>query len=80
MSFVITSSVNQDPSVFGAVVTLAGSYAFLGRKEEAKHYIDELLRLIPRYSLRAVRKNPMFVRPEHIDKLIESLHLAGLPE
>jgi tetratricopeptide (TPR) repeat protein len=70
----------QDPSLFGALVTLACTYAQLGREDEAKHYVDELLRLIPRYSLRALRKNPMFVRPEHIDKLVESMSLAGLPE
>ncbi len=70
----------QDPSLFGAVVTLAGSYAYLGREAEAKRYIDELLRLVPRYSLHALRKNPMFVHPELIDKLVESMRLAGLPE
>jgi adenylate cyclase len=72
--------LHQDPSVFGAVVTLAGSYACLGRPSEAKSAIEQLLRLVPRYSLRAVRKNPWFVRPEHIDKLIDGMRLAGLPE
>ena len=72
--------LHQDPTLFGAVVTLAGSFAYLGCEAEAKRYIDELLRLVPRYSLRALRKNPMFVRPEHIDKLVESMRLAGLKE
>ncbi len=72
--------LHQDPSIYGAIVTLAGSYAQLGRKEEARRYVDELLRLIPRYTLRALRKNPVFVHPELIDKLVESMRLAGLPE
>jgi adenylate cyclase len=72
--------LHQDPSLFGALVTLAGAHAFLGCETEAKHYIDDLLRLIPRFSLRALRKNPMFIRPEHIEKLVESMRLAGLPE
>ncbi len=72
--------LHQDPSVFGAMVTLAGSYACLDREANAKRSIDGLLRLIPRYNLRAVRKNPMFVHPELIEKLIDSLRLAGLPE
>jgi adenylate cyclase len=72
--------LHQDPSLYGALVTLAGSYACLGRKAEAKANIDELLKLIPRYSLTALRKNPMFVQAEHIDKLVEGLRLAGLPE
>ena len=70
----------QDPSVYGALVTLAGSYAQLGHKEVARRYVDELLCLIPRYTLRALRKNPFFVHPELIDKLVKSMRLAGLPE
>jgi hypothetical protein len=35
---------------------------------------------IPSYSLRAVTKNPMFYEPTFVEKLVESLRLAGLPE
>ena len=41
---------------------------------------DRLLADIPRYSLSAVRKNPMFVDPKLVEELIDSLRLAGLPE
>ena len=40
----------------------------------------ELLRLIPRYTLSALRKHPMFVKRELIERLIDSMRLAGLPE
>ncbi len=69
-----------DPSLFGAHVTLAVSYARLERGEDAKRSVDALLRYIPRFNLRALRKNPMFVHPELIDKLVEGMRLAGLPE
>ena len=46
--------LNEEPSLYGALVTLACSYAQLGRKEEARQYVDELLRLIPRYTLKRV--------------------------
>jgi tetratricopeptide (TPR) repeat protein len=72
--------LHQDPSMFGALITLACIYAQLGRKDEAQHYVGELLRHIPRYSLRALRKNPMFVAPGLIEKLVDSMRLAGLPE
>ena len=72
--------LHQDPALIGGFVTLACVYAQLGRDKEANHYVEELLRLIPRYSLRALRKNPMFVTPDLIEKLIESMRLAGLPE
>jgi len=73
-------AISQDPSAYGSLVTMAGSYARLGCKEDAKHYIDTLLRLIPRYTLRALRKNPLYVDPKLIDNLVESLSLAGLPD
>jgi adenylate cyclase len=72
--------LHQDPALFGALVTLACSYARQGRAKEARHYMDELLRQIPRYSLRALAKNPMFVAPRLVDDLIESMRLAGLPD
>ena len=72
--------LNEEPSLYGALVTLACSYAQLGRKEEARQYVDELLRLIPRYTLRALRKHPMFVKRELIERLVDSMRLAGLPE
>jgi adenylate cyclase len=72
--------LHQDPSLFGAMITLACTYAQLGRKDEAQHYVDELLRQIPRFSLRAFRKNPMYVAPDLIEKLVDGMRLAGLPE
>jgi adenylate cyclase len=72
--------LSEDPSMYGALVTLACSYARLSRNEEAKQYVDELRRLIPRYTLRALRKNPFFVKRDLIEKLVESMRLAGLPE
>jgi adenylate cyclase len=77
---VANKGLHRNPSAYGSLVVLACSYAQLGRKEEAKHYVDELLRLIPRYTLRALRKNPLYVHPELIDNLVESMSLAGLPE
>ncbi|WP_170611225.1 adenylate/guanylate cyclase domain-containing protein [Ruegeria arenilitoris] len=72
--------LQSDPGLFGALVTLACANARLGRMDEAKRAIDQLLTDIPRYSLSAVRKNPMFVDPKLVDELIDSLRLAGLPE
>ena len=72
--------LNEEPSLYGALITLACSYAQLGRKEKARQYVDELLRLIPRYTLSALRKHPMFVKRELIERLIDSMRLAGLPE
>jgi len=72
--------LNEEPSLYGALITLACSYAQLGRMEKARQYVDELLRLIPRYTLSALRRHPMFVKRELIERLIDSMRLAGLPE
>ena len=63
-------ALHQDPSVFGAFVTLACAYAQQGRGKEAKYYVEELLRQVPRYSLQALRKNPMFVDAKLAEKLV----------
>jgi adenylate cyclase len=72
--------LSEEPSNYSALVTLACSYAQLGRKEEARQHVDGLLRLIPRYTLTALRKHPMFVKRELIERLVDSMRLAGLPE
>lgn len=73
-------ALQHDPSLLGAMVTLACANAQLGRHKEAQEAVDRLVAYIPGYCLRAVRKNPMFSDPAFVKKLIESLELAGLPE
>jgi adenylate cyclase len=73
-------ALQHDPSLFGAMVTLACANAQLGRLEEAQQAIDRLVTYIPGYSLRALRKNPMFSDPEFVEKLVGSMEIAGLPE
>ena len=73
-------ALQYDPSLFGALVTLACANAQLGRQDEAQRAVDRLVAYIPGYSVRAVRKNPMFSDPAFANKLVESLQLAGLPE
>ncbi len=72
--------LHLERNLVGAYVTLACAHAQLRHQKEAKQYVDELIKHVPRYSLRALRKNPMFVDPDLVDKLVESMELAGLPE
>jgi tetratricopeptide (TPR) repeat protein len=73
-------ALQHDPSLFGALVTLACANAQLGRHKEAQRAVDRLVTFIPGYSSRAVRKNPMFSDPAFAEKLVKSLRLAELPE
>ena len=77
---VSNEALHHDPSLFGALVTLACSNAQLGRQDEARRAVERLVAYIPGFSLRAVRKNPMIEDPAFAEKLVESLRLAGLPE
>jgi len=73
-------ALQHDSSVLGALVTLACANAQLGNLEEAQQAVNRLVAYIPGYSLKGVRKNPMFSDPAFAEKLVESLRLAGLPE
>jgi len=73
-------ALQHDPSLFGALVTLACANAQLGQQHEAQQAIDRLVTYIPNFSLKAVRKNPMFSDPAFAEKLVASLRVAGLPE
>ncbi|MEP1208197.1 MAG: adenylate/guanylate cyclase domain-containing protein [Rhizobiaceae bacterium] len=73
-------ALQHDPSLFGALVTLASANAQLGNKAEAQKAVDRLTKYIPGFSLSAVRRNPMFSDDTYVEKLLQSLQLAGLPE
>jgi hypothetical protein len=47
---------------------------------EAKAAVKSLLKLVPRFSVAAMRRNPMFERAEDLERMIEGFRQAGLPE
>jgi adenylate cyclase len=72
--------LRQELNLIGAYVTLACAHAQLGHETEASQCVDALIEHVPRYRLRALRKNPMFVDPDAAKKIVDSMELAGLPE
>jgi adenylate cyclase len=75
-----TKGNHLDPTNYGQMLTLAAANAYLGNAEDAKHYVDMLLRHVPRINLRNLQKNPMFIRTNDIERLVVGMRLAGLPE
>ena len=65
---------------FGSHVLLAASAAHLGNMDEAREAVANLLKLVPRITVGAVAKNPMFERPADAARLVDGLRKAGLPE
>jgi adenylate cyclase len=59
---------------------LAAAYAYLGRDQEARAEIAEVLRLKPDYSIAMVAKNAKFKNEEDVEHLLTGLRMAGLPE
>jgi TolB-like protein/class 3 adenylate cyclase len=70
--------VKIDPDYPDAHVGLAATYAILGREEEARTEVAEILRIEPSFTIKKYEKRMLFqigLEPE-----IEGLRKAGLPE
>jgi adenylate cyclase len=73
-------SLRQPNSHFRIHALLAAALGHAGRTDEAKHAVDELLRLRPDYSRALVERAMPYKRREDLDHFIEGLRKAGLPE
>ncbi len=58
---------------------LAASYAMMDRIDEAQAAIKEYLRLEPNHTVADSRKVPTKI-PEHLERFLDGLRKAGLPE
>ena len=61
---------------------LAAIYAMLGQEEKARHHVDEVLKIDPKYSLERYAKlvRHGLKNQADADRLINALRKAGLPE
>jgi adenylate cyclase len=65
------SSVSRDPF-------LIASYSMLGRMDEAKEHIQQLLKINPTFSLSSWNLGRLYKRSEDSERLYEALRKAGL--
>jgi len=72
-----TSAMPEFP---GAWRYLASSLGHLGRLKDARAAIQQLLRVMPHDNLRMVRARLPATRSERLDRFIDGLGKAGLPE
>jgi adenylate cyclase len=56
------------------------SYMWLGREGEAQSYAAELLRIKPKFSLESFRKRLKYKDQAYVERLLDALRKAGLPE
>ena len=62
------------------IASLAATYSMLGREEEARAAVAEVLRIDPKFSVEAQRKKSLYKNPEDVKNLYGAQLKAGLPE
>jgi len=72
--------LRDNPDQIGIHFTLTACYSALNRIEEAHNRVDEILRIDPNFSLEYYSKTLPYKNQETLDKYIEALRKAGLPE
>jgi len=58
----------------------AASFGHLGQLEAAAEEAEKILRLAPQYSLTIARQSSVFVVKADIDRFVDGLRIAGIPE
>ncbi len=74
------ATIQLQPGFYGSRPLFAAAAAHLGRMDEAREAVADLLKLVPHFTVRGVIKNPMFERPADAARLVEGVRKAGLPE
>jgi adenylate cyclase len=76
--------LNRRKEAGGNIITpllgLAANSIFLGREDEAKAYVKEVLEVEPNFSLERFQKVNLFKDPLQLNRTFEALRKAGLPE
>jgi adenylate cyclase len=63
-----------------AYLGLALSYHFLGREEEARAAVKEVLNLNPDYSIKLQKKGSPYKNQAELELAVEALRKLGVPE
>ncbi|MCP4978970.1 MAG: tetratricopeptide repeat protein [Gammaproteobacteria bacterium] len=73
-------SIARESEYLSAHTNLASIFGELGRLEEAREPVREILRLAPDFSIKAYMKGLSFSDPGILNRMEEGLRKAGLPE
>ena len=77
---VCEKAISGNPDYMPVYLQLAASYSSLYRPEEARKAIEEVLRINPGFSLEYYANTLPFKNQEKLDRYINALRKAGLPE
>ncbi|MEA3360984.1 MAG: tetratricopeptide repeat protein [Thermodesulfobacteriota bacterium] len=73
-------ALQRSPENLFAHLGLAATYSALGREKDAHAEAEEILRIDPTFTLEAFAKGVLFKNQADIDRTIEALRKAGLPD
>jgi len=76
----LKKAINLSPDSLYPHSALAATYSLAGRDEEARAEVSEVLRIQPKISLESLSKRVAYKNKADIDRLIDALRKAGLPE
>ena len=76
----LLEATRRNPAFDRNQLNLAATYAELGRLDEARWAVDELLQLNPGLSLRSEREAHLYRNDSDSEHVLEALRKAGLPE
>ena len=77
---VFKNAIHDQPDRVNTRLELIACYSALGKKEDAKAEVDEVLRMVPNFSLRGFSRKMPMQNPTHKEKLLDLLRQAGLPD
>jgi len=77
---VLKRGVIRNPDFLGIRLTLAGLYVEIGDREKARIEVEEVLRISPYFSLKVFQEMVPTKNVEMIERMLDLLHKAGLPE
>ncbi len=59
---------------------LAGAHSEAGHEDDARRHMAEVLKLNPAFSVRFMRRISFYKNPAHLERYLDALRKAGLPE
>ena len=76
----LEKSVNRFPGFISGRVALASCYAMMGKEQEAKQEVHEILQKDPAYTIARYTTPNLYRNKESMDKWADALRKAGLPD
>jgi len=76
----LEKSISIDTDFFPGYFYITCVYALLNRGDEANNAVKNVIRLNPKFSLKVWTKKKGYIKRTVLEKMVDCLRKAGLPE